>query len=334
MSYADFREYINNGDYCLPLECLVSKLIDNEGAVKNKYRVNSVTNTAYAFTNENLKDFFKRLNLVGKKVMTVGSSGDQAINSSYYGAKEVTIVDANFYAKPFTQLKIAAIKNFTFDDFDYFFRLENISDHRMYSRLSHDLDEESRMFWDMIFLETNCDDYLFGAMIKEFDMLYHKKSSEFYVNEACFNKAKEAIKQTKFNFVNAEFSDFPFVVDGKFDLIMLSNIFDYVVDKSEFSKVVKQLYRNNLNEDGAIQVDYSFVGATDKLKTLKTILYGLDYKEITDLRVITPKAIKENKNETILDNFIHTDNPKVFCDRNNTVKEKISFDVHHHIILE
>ena len=54
-----------------------------------------VKSMAYTFTNENLDKIFKIMNVKGKKVLTVGSSGDQALYAIGKGAKKVTIIDAN-----------------------------------------------------------------------------------------------------------------------------------------------------------------------------------------------------------------------------------------------
>ena len=52
----------------------------------------------YPFTTENISGYFKEKDIKNKSILTVGSSGDQAINAFAMGAKEVTIFDIN----PFT----------------------------------------------------------------------------------------------------------------------------------------------------------------------------------------------------------------------------------------
>ncbi len=292
MSYKEFKEYFNNQDFNLPLEYLASKYmdirVDGKFQVMDKYAVNHVTTTAYAFSNENLNSMFERMNIEGKKVLTVGSSGDQAINASYYGAEEVTIIDASVFAKPYIQLKLAAMKNLSFDEFNYYFKTDNVFDHRLYARFSHDLDDESKMFWDTLFLETPCNDTLFSNIIKESEYTHHKKGSKFYGNEEDYNKAKEAISKTKFNFITAEFAEFTEVLKdkGKFDLILLSNIFDYIEDNKVFTKVVKSLYDNHLAKNGAMQVDYVFDKETENHILLEYMLKECEYKNMTHLEVI------------------------------------------------
>ena len=63
----------------------------------------------YPLSNEQLNQYFSKLNLNNKKVLTVGRSGDQILYSLLYGAKDITFVDINPYAKFYIDLKIAAL---------------------------------------------------------------------------------------------------------------------------------------------------------------------------------------------------------------------------------
>ena len=47
----------------------------------------------YLSSNEYLSDYMKDLDLTNKKVVTVGSSGDQFFQSLLQGCKDITIID-------------------------------------------------------------------------------------------------------------------------------------------------------------------------------------------------------------------------------------------------
>jgi len=59
----------------------------------------------YPFTTENIKGYFRRLNLKDKNVLTVGSSLDQAFNALVLGAKKITVFDLNANTEEFYKLK-------------------------------------------------------------------------------------------------------------------------------------------------------------------------------------------------------------------------------------
>ena len=59
----------------------------------------------YPFTTEEISGYFKYLNLKDKSVLTVGSSGDQAFNAIYYGARKVTLFDINPTTEKFVREK-------------------------------------------------------------------------------------------------------------------------------------------------------------------------------------------------------------------------------------
>ena len=116
--------------------------------------INSATDHAYAFSNENLTDTIGVFDMTGKRVATVGSSADQVLTSVLCGAKDITLIDGGLFATAVAQLKVAGIKNLVFDDFCNWWNEDNILNPKMYAKVSHDIDAKCRLFWDMIMLKT------------------------------------------------------------------------------------------------------------------------------------------------------------------------------------
>ena len=54
----------------------------------------------YPFTTENLNAYLTKYDFTNKRVLTVGSSGDQILNTFLMGAKDITVFDIN----PFTSI--------------------------------------------------------------------------------------------------------------------------------------------------------------------------------------------------------------------------------------
>lgn len=63
----------------------------------------------YTFTTENISGYIDYFDFNNKSLLTVGSSGDQVLNSFYNGARDITLFDINEYAKYYVYLKISGV---------------------------------------------------------------------------------------------------------------------------------------------------------------------------------------------------------------------------------
>ena len=238
-------------------------------------------NRIYPLTNEELNKYFAKLNLKDKKVLTVGSSGDQILYSLAYGAKDITHIDINPFAKFYIDLKIAAIKNFDYKDFKRFFhyrlRASNIIKSKLYRKVSHLLPDDSKYFWDNIFIEC---DYLAGFTHGANEVLDH-----YVYDEKQFNAIKSILLKGDFKleFGCLDIANIlPFVKDKKYDAIFLSNIYDYIYEwkrkkpeneellnyyspqQIEFFNICKGLIKS-LNTNGILQVQYGFTNVQTQI---------------------------------------------------------------------
>ena len=245
------REYLNEPNiYSLALEKFIfskyySDLNNNNGSIEQ----------VYCFSNEEQEESFNCLSKLPKKrVLTVGSSGDQILNSIFYGAEDVTLIDANLFSKYFIEYKIAAIKNLSHREFvDNFINdSSNIFNHTLFKRLFHDLSPDSQVFWGTLLMEVEGEE-IYNNMVDTFSEPF---KSIFYRNPLFYEKLKEKLQTAKINYINANFTDFPKFTDGQYDLILLSNIFDYV-DEKDYVKVINELYDNNLTNGGQMQIRYA-----------------------------------------------------------------------------
>ena len=224
-----------------------------------------VKSMAYTFTNENLDKIFKIMNVKGKKVLTVGSSGDQALYAIGKGAKKVTIIDANPMTLPLTEFKLACIKNLSFEEFyeffsscDFIYQIENI-----YSRISHDLSKYSKDFWDTLILNlpnnSNGKTSIARALFQEGRYpVCRRDHVGFYREKALFDNIRDNMQTCDIEYIQAELQEFPQKADDTYDYILLSNISDYV-RADVFNEVVYAL-RNRLTPNGKMQIHYGFRG--------------------------------------------------------------------------
>ena len=223
----------------------------------------------YLTSNEYLSHYMGVMDLINKKVATVGSSGDQFFQSLLQGSKDITIIDAIPYTKVFVEYKIAIFMNLNFEEMLELMKTTKFFDWSIYSKISHDLPPFARSFWDTLMLEQEED---IDCCYNRFDRnalaerMVHPQLMflcDFYNNEKTYNNLQKILKQKDFSikFKTADLHDFPKVLKEKYDLIMVSNIFGYHSfgkDLIDFEETVNKLYKKNLNPGGTIQVQYSY----------------------------------------------------------------------------
>jgi len=303
------KEYLNNSDYSMPLE----KFTDNSYYRSNNGKNGTVTQ-AYPFSNEKLHNVFKHLRNIKSRCLTVGSSGDQLLYCLYYGCKDVTLIDANLYSKYWINYKMAAIKNLSFDVFkEYFLNAldsneKNPFNYEIYSKIFHDLPDDSKEFWGSIFLEEYTPQEIFANIINRRDINIDRVFSIFYHDVNAYNKLQQIIKNNnyKLEFINENFPNFYSAIEGKFDVILLSNIKKYVGDAT-FKQNVDALYKYNLNKGGIIQLHYEYRNILGKKSTRLTSLFpqknilGYKFKDCHFAYLMTkPRFIFEQEEEKTL----------------------------------
>ncbi|MBQ7352137.1 MAG: DUF3419 family protein [Clostridia bacterium] len=250
-------------EYNEGLELLADNLDDSPYFFSSVPRTNNSAKRVFAFSNENLSQMLRDFDFKGKKVLTVGSSGDQMFEAVLRGASEVTIIDANPMTQPFVELKMAGIETFEMEDFYEYMTREKIFDPHMYRKVSHLLSDRAKEFWDSIMLDIDHSDI--GVNMKATAAFaqtgFSSKGKDFcsyFESKANYDRLRRYLKRCKINFIQAELSDFEKVLkDNKYDYILLSNIEDYV-DVDEFFANMTKLGHKNLNKNGVMQVYYVF----------------------------------------------------------------------------
>lgn len=225
----------------------------------------------YSMTNENIYGFLSNLNLKDKEVLTVTGSGDQLINSYLLGAKNVTCFDSNPLTFINLKLKKAAIKSLSLDEFIDFFGMYGGDhkrkylplDNRLFERISKDLDYETKELFDFIINRQQgiAFDDIYFDFDRDIDVL---KFVDGYLNKDSFAYIKNILENKELSFINSNLNSLSTVLgDKKYDLILLSNISDYInkmYKKNSLAAYKDVLIRltNNLNLGGIMQVGYLY----------------------------------------------------------------------------
>lgn len=221
----------------------------------------------YSFTTENISDYMKYFDLDNKSLLTVGSSGDQVLNSFYLGARDITLFDINPYCKYYVYLKIAGILSLTYEQFQlFFFKYYNnpfgknklMFDKSIYDKKIKDtlkvLDYESFLFFDELFSMYSGNKIRNRLFDDDEDRKVVIKGFNNYLrDEDSYNKMKSIIKKIYFNYINGNI--FEDDINGKFDNIFLSNLCT-VVEIDKIRELLIKLDSNNLNSQGSILLGY------------------------------------------------------------------------------
>lgn len=268
------------------------------------YDVNSKFASIYPFTTENIKGYLDFFDVENKDVLTVGASGDQTLNLLYRNAKNVDYFDMNPFTKMYFDIKCAAIKILSLNEFLEFFCYDaypstfnkniNAFNINIYYKISPYLDDDTRKFWDSLYLRQN------GFDIRK-SMLFSNDEEPFrvltkvndYLNEEAFNKLKvELDKKSKPTFIETNITKLSSKLIRKYDYILLSNIaqyLDYIYDKDElvnFKRIIMSL-SSELNPNGKILISYLY-------ETKKESIWKETYANIYDIKKVMEIFEEEN----------------------------------------
>lgn len=248
------------------MEDFETKLFNASAICEGQFKYLEDFSKIYTFTTENISDYMKYFDFDGKNLLTVGSSGDQILNSFLCGARDITLYDINPYAKFYVYLKIASIISLNYNEFINFYFKHTDSpfrdNHEIFSRNTFNkikstlriLDYESYLFFDELFSLYD------GKTIR--NRLFDDDEDRFKVicgfnnylrDEESYNKLKSIIKKIYFQYVNGDILKDN--IDGKFDNIFLSNLCT-VVEIDRIKALLEKLDSNNLKDNGSMLIGY------------------------------------------------------------------------------
>lgn len=206
----------------------------------------------YPFTTEDISGYLPQLDLKGKKVFTLGSSGDQALNALLLGAREVTIFDINEEKEKFYIAKKDIILNS--------------------SRLA---------FYERI-LNLRGFNYFYDI----FSQRELERMNLYMTSDENYKKLQEILVNSKVLFATGNIFDIKNsnLQDFDYDLMILSNVMQYlevnddVLIEEQVYKIYSQL-SNYLNKDGIIQLYYLYASIYPKAFS-KIVNYFLENRII------------------------------------------------------
>lgn len=198
----------------------------------------------YKKTNERLQDIIDIL-LNKDKILCVIGSGDQILNSLLTKPSIIDAFDISIFPKFFLELKIAAIKSLSLEEYISFF-IDDISinnedyyDDIFYNKISPNLDNQSKEFWEYLFDYNSWYD-IYNSPLFSSEPLIKSYALEQnpYLSEYNYYKLRENLKKTKINYIQGNILNMD--IKEAYDLIYLSNIIQYV-NIEEYRRKIKHL---------------------------------------------------------------------------------------------
>lgn len=212
--------------------------------------------SVYPYSNEKLNVLFKNLDLNDKDVLTVSGSGDHAFYSYNNGANNVDLFDINILAKYYYYLRTWIIKyynSFYFDDISNFKHYINFSEYFnnlfcLVNPTSED-GEKAHEYWKLLYEKCSIKWKNNGIGFFLRNKLF-RGDTERINSISDLSVIKDKITNNNFNFYNCDITGDQTGIDKVYDVIFLSNIFEYV-DNEEIKRLKYNIYRL-LKDDGYI----------------------------------------------------------------------------------
>ena len=192
------------------------------------------TAPAYTISNENQRWATSVVPNV-KSVLTVAGSGDQALFYKLSGVENIDTFDVNINAGIIQDIKCAAIKDLSRDEYiDLLTRLYRADSNRIITT------PQICRLWDVFGPDTqqallnNRSGMMFGAGHDIFAYPENIPTDDEY-------KKLGKLLDKKFNFIWSDLERLGIKLQRKYDLINISNIFDYIPDGKIQTKILNDL---------------------------------------------------------------------------------------------
>ena len=190
----------------------------------------------YLFSNENIADQLRVLgDFNGARVLSVGASGDHAFGAYLAGAAHVDTFDINSLQRAVIDLKTVMVQHVSYENFmDFFFDERQFFNTRILSQIQSKIPNNvQRMLQDYQLRGKNLFKYEAGQ-----NSAYSTKNIPYLKNKKSYMQLRDVLPRRipfyhcDMRDIKTPFADVTGMVGGRYDVILLSNIYDYVVPSS------------------------------------------------------------------------------------------------------
>ncbi|MBD5389384.1 DUF3419 family protein [bacterium] len=212
----------------------------------------------YAMSNENLRGYIAdNPDMRGARVLSVCAAGDHAFESLLAGATRVDTFDINYMQKYVMELKMQMIRHVPYDHFMDFFFASKKFDRQIIRPIWSKLSLGARVFWRELCRDPSI------CMWAHYNN-YDKSKCLSYVGDAgAYNRLRD-IMPDKINFVQSDVLNLAGQIDGKYDVVFLSNIMNYILPQAAYitqlmdfyERVLTPLADHHLNDGALVYFNY------------------------------------------------------------------------------
>jgi len=189
----------------------------------------------YRFTNENLTSYNDLYDFDNARVLSVIGSGDQYFSSLLYGAKEVELYDINRRAWDYFVLKYYSILILSYEEFKEFFVNNMLNDKKTYTKIREYLPEDTKNNLDKFLKWHRKFSKIFLEDVIKDNNNYNSGRVIPYMDKDNYYKLQNILRTKKLPPVYFyDLLDLPNILCEKYDLILTSNIFNYLEVPIEF----------------------------------------------------------------------------------------------------
>lgn len=220
-----------------------------------------------AFGGDNFKELCEKLNLTGKKALTVCGSGDQAIELVGQGFTEIDVFDINLISRHMLNLKIAAIMALNYEEFMLFSKVL-FKDYELFQKVIPFLNCETKEYFDLLFKMKNRNYIYMNLLTHKYigDPELIKANKNNFSIYSCreFYMIKESLLKTQIKFNQRNLLEAQLLEDN-YDFIYFSNILLFGnVDIEHFKKAILPSYIEHLNSTGILVFYYMHYFANER----------------------------------------------------------------------
>ena len=203
----------------------------------------------YSFTTENIAGYINNFDFKNKKILTVAGSGDHILNSILLGGTTVDAFDINRNALFFSELKLIMVEVLSFEQFLDFFMIDSQKafDYETYCKISSKLSNYAKLYFDNLYFQfANNGQKLRQSNIfnNKYDTRENKLKYNIYLNKNKYNQLKKSLNFASITLIEGNIKDL--CLYQSYDIILLSNISDYLYDFGDVFRL--QNYFKRINE--------------------------------------------------------------------------------------
>lgn len=216
--------------------------------LNNYFNYNDNIIPMYPWSNENLDELFKIIDVKDKKVLSVMASADQPLLCHLNGASSVDTFDRNYCTLYHLYLRKWIIENTskrTLERFDEKFIKKVLE----LAEPKKDIEESALIFWKMLY-NSNFRENNYELNSKIFDIPL--RENDYLLPYA--KRIKEEISDIDFNFYNIDiFKNID--IKGEYDVIILSNILECAESVEQLKNARRNIIKL-LKNDGVAVCSY------------------------------------------------------------------------------